>query len=187
MLVVWLKKTDFNSKITEVEGKTPSISGLATNSALTVVENKIPDVTSLVTKTDFDTKLKAIRDRVTENKSKNLLLDNELKELKTFDLSYFRGKNYFEESGTLNYLIFQPIHKYFKRIAGVGNGEHISFWKSRGFFDEKINSITTSNHMVTPSLDYLGTKIKVKFSGSCLKQDKITYNRKKSSKYLHCL
>ena len=33
--------------------------------------------------------------------------------------------------------------------------------------------------MINPSIDYLGTKIRVKFSGSCLKQDKITYNHKK--------
>ena len=54
MLLVLLKKkkTDFDSKITEVEGKIPNISGLATNSSLTVVENKIPDITSLITKTD---------------------------------------------------------------------------------------------------------------------------------------
>ena len=52
MLVTWLKKTDFNAKITEMEGKIPSISGLATNSALTAVENKIPDVSSLIKKTD---------------------------------------------------------------------------------------------------------------------------------------
>ena len=61
-------------KITEVEGKIPNISGLATSyaltavenkipdisrltatSALNAVENKIPDITGLVTKTDFDT------------------------------------------------------------------------------------------------------------------------------------
>ena len=41
--------------------------------------------------------------------------------------------------------------------------------------DEKINSITTSNHIIIPSLDYLGAKIRVKFNGSCLRQDKITY------------
>ena len=35
MLVVWLKKTDFNTKVTEIEGKIPSITGLATNSELT--------------------------------------------------------------------------------------------------------------------------------------------------------
>ena len=79
LLVLFKKKTDFDSKITEVEGKIPNISGLATNSSLTAVENKIPDITSLVTKTDFDAKLKAISDRVTKNKSKDLLLDNELK------------------------------------------------------------------------------------------------------------
>ena len=62
-----------------MEGKIPSISGLATNSALTAVENKIPDVTSLVTKTEFDTKLKYISDGVIKNKSKDFLLDNELK------------------------------------------------------------------------------------------------------------
>ena len=134
-----VKKTYFNSKITEVEGKIPSISGLATKSALTAIENKIPDVTRLVTKADFDAKLKAISDKVTKNKSKDLLLDNERKKLKAFDLSYFRGKNYFEESGALIYLIFQPIDKYFKRIVGVGNGEYISFWKSKDFSDEKIN------------------------------------------------
>ena len=41
-------ETDYNAKITEIESKIPSISGLATNSALTTVENKIPDVINLV-------------------------------------------------------------------------------------------------------------------------------------------
>ena len=36
-----LKKTNFNAEVTEIEGKIPSITGLATNSALTAVENKI--------------------------------------------------------------------------------------------------------------------------------------------------
>ena len=60
-----------------MEDKIPSITGLA--SALTAVGNKIPDVTSLVTKTDFDAKLNGISDRVTLNKSKHLLVENELK------------------------------------------------------------------------------------------------------------
>ena len=51
------KKTDFNAKITEIEGKIPSISGLVTNSALTAVENKIPDVSSFVKKADCNTKI----------------------------------------------------------------------------------------------------------------------------------
>ena len=36
----------------------------------------------MITKTDFDSKLKNINDIVTNNKSKDLLLDNELKKLK---------------------------------------------------------------------------------------------------------
>ena len=39
----------------------------------------------MITKIDFDAKLKNISDRVTNNKSKDLLLDNELKKLKTLD------------------------------------------------------------------------------------------------------
>ena len=106
-----VKKKKFHSKITEVESK---FSGLTTNSALTTVENKIPDITNLVTKTDFDAKLKDISDRVTKNKSKDLLLDNELKKLKTFDADYFQGRNFFEGGdATQNMLVFQVKNKYF--------------------------------------------------------------------------
>ena len=55
-----VKKTDSNTKITETEGKIPSITSLATNSALTAVENIIPDFSSLIRKTDFDAGLKTI-------------------------------------------------------------------------------------------------------------------------------
>ena len=70
------------TELTAVENKIPDVSGLATATALTAVENKIPDITSLTTKTDFDAKLKNISDRVTNNKSKDLLLDNELEKIK---------------------------------------------------------------------------------------------------------
>ena len=47
--MILLKKTVYNSKISEIENKIPSITGLATTSfALTAVENKIPNVISLV-------------------------------------------------------------------------------------------------------------------------------------------
>ena len=111
-----VKKTNFNAKITEVEGKIPSITGLATNSTLTAVENKIPDISRLVKKTDFDAKLKKNSDIVTSNKSKHLLVENELKKLKTFHSSYFKGKSHFQEDGAQNYLVFQPMYRYFKRI-----------------------------------------------------------------------
>ena len=61
-----VKKTDFNSKISEVKGKIPSISGLATSSVLTAVENKIPDVSSLVKKTDYNTKISDIEKNIAD-------------------------------------------------------------------------------------------------------------------------
>ena len=45
--------------------------------------------------------------------------------------------------------------------------------------DERFNSNTVSNYKLTPELSYYGTKIRVEFNGSCLKQDKVTYNRRK--------
>ena len=70
------------TELTAVENKISDVSGLATASALAAVENKIPDSTSLIAKTDFDAKLKNISDRATNNKSKDLLHDNELKKIK---------------------------------------------------------------------------------------------------------
>ena len=64
--------------------------------------------TDLIRKLDFDSKLKGISDRVTKNKTKYLLVENELKKLQKLDAAYFRGKTHFEEDGTQNYLVFQP-------------------------------------------------------------------------------
>ena len=68
------------------------------------------------------------------------------------------------------------MHRYFKKVAGVGSGNYIYFWKSKGLSDKRINSITVSNYIVTPELSYYGSKTRVKINGSCLKQDKVTYN-----------
>ena len=82
----------------------------------------------------------------------------------------------FEEDGTQNYLVFQPIERYFKNIAGVGSGSYIYCWKSKGLSDKKKNSIKTSNHSISPNLSYYGTKTRAELKGSCLKHDKITFN-----------
>ena len=55
-----IKKTDYNNKITEIEGKIPDISNLATKTALTIVENKVPNISGLVTKT----KLSAVENKI---------------------------------------------------------------------------------------------------------------------------
>ena len=68
------------------------------------------------------------------------------------------------------------MYRYFKKIAGVGSGNYIYFWKSKGLSDERLDSITASNNKITPELSFYGTKTRVEFDGSCLKQDKVTLN-----------
>ena len=127
--------------------------------------------TNWIPKTYFDVKLSSLNRKITSNKTKHLHVENEYKKLKIFDSSYFIGKSYFEEDGTQNNLVFLSMYRYFKRIAGVRNGKYVYYWQSKGLSDERINSITASNYSVTPFLDYYGTKTRVEFSGSCLKQD----------------
>ena len=81
----------------------------------------------LITKTDFDVKLSSLNRKITQNKPKHLLVENELNKLKTFDSSYFIGKSHFGEDGTQNYLVFQPMYRYLKMIT---NTDYISSWKS---------------------------------------------------------
>ena len=57
---------------------------------------------NLIAKTDFDAKLSSLNSKTTSNKWKHLLVENELKKLKTFDSSYFIGKGHFEEDGAQN-------------------------------------------------------------------------------------
>ena len=112
----------------------------------------------------MDAKLSSLNKKITTNKSKNLLVGNELKKLKTFGSGYFRGKSHFEEDGIQNYLVFQPMHRCFKGIAGVGRGDDIYYWQSKGLPDEEINSVKTSDNRITPYLRYYGTKTRIEFN-----------------------
>ena len=85
---------------------------------------------NLITKTDFDSKLSNLNRKITTNKTKHLLVENELNKLKTFDSSYFIGKSHFDEDGTQNYLVFQPLNKYFKLIT---NTLSILSWQSKDY------------------------------------------------------
>ena len=48
-------------------------------------------------------------------------------------------------------------------------------WRSKGLSAESIKPPNTSDNSLTPALNYYGTKTRVKFTGSCLKQPKISY------------
>ena len=97
-----VKKTDYDTKLSELEKKltdhnhdeyitTPEFNTLAAN----VLNAKLTQA-NLITKTNFDDKVSSLNRKITSNKSKNLLVEIELKKLKTFDWSCFSGKSHFE-------------------------------------------------------------------------------------------
>ena len=65
------------------------------------------------------------------------------------------------------------MYKYLKTINSIGN---TSGWKSKGLSNESIKTPSTSNSFLNLLLNYVRTKIRVKFSGSCLKQNAALYN-----------
>ena len=68
------------------------------------------------------------------------------------------------------------MYRYFKMIT---NTDYISSWKSKGLSSESFKPPTTSDNSLNPALNYYGTKTRVKFTGSCLKQSKISYTHGK--------
>ena len=120
-----VKKTEYDTKITEIEKKltdhnhdkyinTPEFNTLAAD-----VFNARLAQANLIIKTDFDAKLSSLKKDITPNKTKSLLVENELNKLKTFDSGYLISKSHFEEDGTQNCLVFQSLNKYFKVIANA--------------------------------------------------------------------
>ena len=114
--------------------------------------------------------------KITENESKYLLIESELNKLKNFDSGYFFGKSHFGEDSTQNYLVFQPINKYFKLIT---NTYYVPSWKSNALSSESVKPPTTFDNSLTPALNYYGAKTTVTFTRSCLKQSKISYSHGK--------
>ena len=53
--------------------------------------------------------------------------------------------------------------------------------------DESIKPPTTFDNSLAPSLYDIGVRTRLKFDDQYLKQDKLTFNHKKSSEHLHCL
>ena len=124
-----VKKSDYNTKVTEIEKKltdhnddkyidTSQFSKLAAD-----VFNARLAQANLITKTDFDSKLSNLNRKITANRS-NLLVENELNKIKTFDSGYFVGTSHFEEDGVQNYLVFQTIIRHFK-VNTITNTDYV--------------------------------------------------------------
>ena len=128
-----VKKADYDTKISDVEKKitdydhdkyvtTPEFNTTATN-----VFNARLAQANVITRTGFDVKLSSLNKKIISNKTKHLLVENELKKLEKFDAAHFRFMNYFEEDGRQIYLVFQPVYKYFEKT-----GDKVSLWMSKG-------------------------------------------------------
>ena len=61
----------------------------------------------------------------------------------------------------------------------IVNTDYVSSWKSKGLSAETIKPPTTSDNSLTPAVSYYCTKARIKFTGSCLKQPKISYTHGK--------
>ena len=175
MLAIYSKKTDYDTKISEIKNKftnhnddkyitTPEFIKLtAENFAARLAQ------ANLITKTDFDNRLRSLNRKINSSKRKYVIFENKLRKLQTLESSYFRDKRHFEVDVAQNYLIFQTMYRYFKKISGVANSEYIYFWKCKSLSDARNNSITTSNYSITTESSYYGSKIIVRFNGICLK------------------
>ena len=73
--------------------------------------------------------------------------------LKTFDSSYFIDNNHFEGDGTQNYLVFQPIIRYFK-LNTITNTYYTLSWQSKGLSDERVKPPATSDYRLNPKVNY---------------------------------
>ena len=125
---------------------------------------------NLVNKTDFDDKLKILNRKITWNKTKYVLVKNEFKKLETFDSSLFIGQSYFNNDGVQLYLIFQPIYKTITTFSSLK--DTFSEWESKELSNEKFTCPCIANVSVSPKRVWMNnTKIRLKFKGSCLKQE----------------
>ena len=116
--------------------------------------------------------MSSLNKKNTANKTKHFLNDN--------DLSYYHGKQDFHKgSGKQNYLVFQPMRRYFKLNSVVDTADYVLSWQSKRLSNESIKPPTAANNSLTPELNYHGTKTKIKFIGSCLKQSSHILSHKK--------
>ena len=75
--------TEFVKKasLTKLENKIPDVSSLATKAALTAVENKIPSVSNLVKKTNYNTKVAEIGNKLNNHNHDKYITNREFNKL----------------------------------------------------------------------------------------------------------
>ena len=69
--------------------------------------------------------------------------------------------------------------KYFKLNSVVDAADYVLSWQSKELSNESIKPSTRTNSSLTSGLNYYGTKTKIKFTRSCLKQSNHIFTHKK--------
>ena len=137
----------------------------------------------MITKTDFDAKLKKISDRAANNKSKDLLLDNELKKLKTLvgssekikfdevqkEISFIRGFISYTQNSNLVYECKANSMKF--DISGILE------WKPKDIYNSLNKNVLNSVQNIknaSPDIKNTNCQLSVFFNGNYFEQDPIT-------------
>ena len=149
-----VNKANYDIKISELEKKltdhnhdkyitTPEFNTLAADAF-----NTRSAKTNLIKKADFNTRMSSIENKIAENKSKNVSIEDKLKKKlgENFILLLLGNISLHGGDGSQAYLIFQPMYMYFKLNA---NTKYISSWKSKGLSDESIKPPTVSDNSLT--------------------------------------
>ena len=114
---------------------------------------------NLIKKTDFDAKVSILNRKITSNKTKHLLVENELEKT---EKSWFR--------------LFYSEKPFRWRYCTTLFSISINFNEIREVF-------TKTDNTVTPSVNYY-LKVRLRFAGSVLQQKAVRYSHKKSCKPL---
>ena len=75
-------------------------------------------------------------------------------------------------------MMLLKIGQYFNQCKSISKQLFLIFYHviSKGLSNESIKPPTTSNKILNPSVDFVGTKARVKFNEYCLKQETIKFN-----------
>ena len=180
-----VKKTDYNTKINEIENKitadhdydkyitTQEFNKLTSENFTARLKQanlaSKSDIANFVKKTEFDNKPK----NVTSNKNELNELSKKVKAISTEGLtkdlidkfSILNGAKYFSSGIFQNYLVFIPAIKHIKYFHGT---TQIYSWKSNGMSEESIENITKSDSNFAPTFVDHHVVLNINFDRYCL-------------------
>ena len=157
--MILLKKTNYNTKIMQLENKIPDISNLATKITLTTVENKMLSVSNLVKKTDYNTKITDIENKLNNHNHDKYIDTSEFNTLATnifnarlAQANLITKTDFDAKLSSLNRKIAQNKikHLLIKNELNKLNTFDSSYFIGKSHFD---NEDGTQNHLVFEPLN----------------------------------